>query len=83
MTGHVTTGCSAHGVFSRSDSQLQWRRARSHLPCSCSSTVAMGPPAMRVQQESSVIGRHKSNEVRGDVLMHRGAGLHIEVDIGQ
>ena len=81
--GHANTGCSAHGVFSRSDLQLQWRRARSHLPCSCSRTIVMASLAMRVQQESGVFDRHKSNEVRGDMLMHVSAVLHVESDVGQ
>ena len=43
----------------------------------------MASLAMRVQQESGVVDRHKSNEVRGDMFMHVSAVLHVESDVGQ
>ena len=43
----------------------------------------MASLAMRVQQESGVVGRHKSNEVRRDMLVHGCAVLPVEADVGQ
>ena len=43
----------------------------------------MASLAMRVQQESGVVDRHKSNEVRGGMFMHVSAVLHVESDVGQ